>query len=218
MPQQSPPTIVERRRDRTPMSEPQGLALRDGGYWISFRGVPTLYALDSATWSLREITPLTGTAWGLTAVGDGVVAVCGRAPEDARSIHRFDADGRETAAPAACPAETGSYLAFDGHDLYLSQWYERRIFRVRDGTFEQVAQSPRGVCGIAAVDGRLAVLNTADEETTDYYLTFLDPNRPGAAPIDVARVPFAARSLIRTGNGYLTNHRERGEIVTFDVP
>jgi hypothetical protein len=217
--QQSPAVIVERRRERAPMPEPQGLALRDDGYWITFRGVPMLYALDRATWSLTEIARLTGTAWGLVAIGDEVAAVCAREPDDCRSIHRFDAVGREIAAPVPCPSDTGSYLAYDGRELYVSQWYERRIFRLRDdGSFEQVARSPRGICGIAAVDGRLAVLNTADEETNEYFLTMLDPRDPAAKPLDVARVPFAARSLTRAGDGYLTNHRERGEIVTFDVP
>jgi hypothetical protein len=87
-----------------------------------------------------------------------------------------------------------------------------------DGSFAHVATARRGICGIAWSAGDLALLNTDDEETTDYHITMIDLARPQESGVDVASVPFRARSLVRTGETFLTNHRERGEIVEFAIP
>jgi hypothetical protein len=213
-----PSPVVVLRRSKVPLPAPQGLALRRDGLWISFRDVPKLYSLDR-TFALAPVADLTGTAWGLVSHGDRLWAVCGSPPDDGRAIHTFDAAGREVAQPVRCPDETGSYLAHDGKSLFLSQWYARCVFRhCPDGTFIEAGRSPRGVCGIATVGGRLALLNTADEESTDYFISMIDPEDPSKAAFDVARVPFRARSLVWTGSEFLTSYREQGEIVALGLP
>jgi hypothetical protein len=214
--------VIEHRRTATQMTLPQGLACA-GGCWISFRGVPNVYRTDPRTSDLEKLCDVPGTAWGLAAHGDRIWAVSGTPPDDGRSVFAFDLQGRRAAEPHPCPQQTGSYLTHDGSSLFLSQWYEKRVFRMDDdGAFTQVATARRGICGIAAYEGKLALLNTDDEESNDYYITLIEKSAGASAAtdagVDIARVPFRGRSLVWTGGRFLTNHREQGEIVEFSVP
>ena len=84
-------------------------------------------------------------------------------------------------------------------------------------TFEPLFKAARGLCGIAADRGTLTLLTTSDEDSLDYSLERYDLSHPSGGCIDVATVPFRARSLAWTGSEYLTNHREAGEIVAFSI-
>ncbi len=210
--------IRESRRHRTFLPEPQGLALIGSQLLVSFRANAQIHTLDLATSRSRVWASTPGTAWGLTSSSSRVFAACPFGPDEDRHLFEFDLDGRQTREPIRCPDGTGSYLAHDGRDLYLSQWYEQRVFRVtRNGAFDQLFTAKRGICGIAAVEGSLMLLTTADEHTNDYYLERYDLTDPAADGFDVATIPFRARSLVWTGSEFLTNHRESGEIVAFTL-
>jgi hypothetical protein len=210
--------IRESRRHRTFLPEPQGLSVMGSQLLVSFRANAQLHMLDLATSRSRVWASTPGTAWGLTSSPSRVFAVCPFGSDEDRYLFEFDLDGRQVRDPIRCPGGTGSYLAHDGRDLYLSQWYEQRVFRLtRNGTFEQLFISRRGICGIAAVEGSLMLLTTADENTNEYYLERYDLANLEAGGFDVATIPFRARSLLWTGSEFLTNHRESGEIVAFTL-
>jgi hypothetical protein len=208
--------IRESRRHRTFLPEPQGLARIGSQLLVSFRANAQLHMLDLATSRSRVWASTPGTAWGLTSSSSRVFAVCAFGPDEDRHLFEFDLEGRQLRDPIRCPDGTGSYLTHDGRDLYLSQWYEQRVFRLtRNGTFDQLFTARRGICGIAAVEGSLALLTTVDENTNDYHLERYDLAALEAGGSDVATIPFRARSLLWTGSEFLTNHRESGEIVAF---
>jgi hypothetical protein len=210
--------IRESRRHRTFLPEPQGLALFGSHLLVSFRANAQIHTLDLATSRGRVWASVPGTAWGLAASSSRAFAVCPFGPDEDRHVFEFDVDGQQSRPPIRCPDGTGSYIAHDGHELYLGQWYEQRVFRMtRGGTFEPLISAKRGVCGIAAVDGSLTLLTTLDEHTTDYYLERYDLANPAAGGSDIAMVPFRARSLLWTGSEFLTSHREAGEIVAFTL-
>jgi hypothetical protein len=83
--------------------------------------------------------------------------------------------------------------------------------------FEPLFKAKRGICGIAADRRTLTLLTTADEDALEYHLERYDLSDPANGCVDVATVPFRARSLAWTGSEYVTNHREAGEIVTFSI-
>jgi hypothetical protein len=210
--------IRESRRHKTILPEPQGLASFGSQLLVSFRSNAQIHTLDIATSRCRVWASTPGTAWGLAASASRGYAVCPFGPDDDRHVIEYDVDGRQTRDPIRCPDGTGSYITHDGRDLYLSQWYEQRVFRMtRAGAFEQLFTARRGICGIAAVNGSLTLLTTADEHSTDYYLERYDLTNPSAGGFDAAAVPFRARSLLWTGAEFLTNHRESGEIVAFTL-
>jgi hypothetical protein len=77
---------------------------------------------------------------------------------------------------------------------------------------------PHGICGQVFVQGRLYLVTTDAEETTDYWLTRVDFDSKTPRVEDIARIPFAARALAFDGTDFWTNHREQNQIVSFKRP
>jgi len=96
---------------------------------------------------------------------------------------------KEFALP--CPDDCGSHLSFDGQKLHLSQWYPKKLLTLgNDGKVERVISVPHGICGQVYVDGCFYLATTDAEESTDYWLTRVDP-RPAQPKIeDLVRIPL----------------------------
>jgi hypothetical protein len=212
--------IRELSRLASPAPKPQSLASDGTTLWMGSRATRRIYAIGPSTWTVGWETAAPGTPWGMTVVGRELRVICGETAEDNRIIRRcvpregFD---REFALP--CPDDTGSHLGWNGRHLHLSQWYPKKLLTLGvDGKVERVIQVPHGICGQVIVDGVFYLATTDDEETTNYWVTRVDPR--GATPKidDLARIPFAARALAFDGRVFWTNHRERDQIVSFARP
>lgn len=209
--------VRELRRYKTSLPEPQGLAVLGRRLLVSFRPNRVIHTLDVAASRLEDWATTSETAIGIAASKDRVWAICAYGPDEDRHLFEFDVDGRQLRDPVRCPDGTASYVTYDGHDLYVSQWYNQRVFKVTDSGFEPLLTAQRGICGIAAVDGSLTLLTTQDENSERYFLERFDLSEAAAGGYDLATVPFRARSLVWTGSEFLTNHREAGEIVAFSL-
>lgn len=210
--------IRVRQRYKTLHPEPQGLAAFGPRIVVSFRENPRIFTLDLTSSRCDAWVTTPTAAWGLAAADDRVWAVCAYGPNNDRHVFEYDVAGIQRPGPIRCPDGTGSYIAHDGRDLFLSQWYEQRVFRLTGAReFEPLFKAKRGICGIAAVDGALTLLTTADEDSLDYFVERFDLSDPAGGCVDLATVPIRARSLAWTGSEYLTSHREAGEIVAFSL-
>ena len=210
--------IREQQRYRTIVGEPQGLAVLGPQILVSFRTSPFIHTLDLATSRLEEWRSTPAIAYGLAASSDRVWAVCGFGPEADRHVFEYDLHGRQLRDPIRCPDGIGSYISYAAGRLYLSQWYNQRVFELGvTGDFVPLLTPKRGICGIDASNGSLTVLTTPDEKSESYFLERYDLSNPLAGGADVATVPFRARSLAWTGSEYLTSHREADEIVAFTL-
>jgi hypothetical protein len=184
------------------------------------RETKRIYAIDPTSWTVTWETTAPGTPWGMAVVESELRVLCGETSDDNRIIRRcvpgqgFD---KEFALP--CPDDCGSHLSFDGQKLHLSQWYPKKLLTLgNDGTVERVISVPHGICGQVYVDGCFYLATTDAEESTDYWLTRVDP-RPAQLKIeDLVRIPFAARALAFDGKSFWTNHREQNQIVSFARP
>lgn len=210
--------VEELMRLPSPAPQPQSLAFDGQTLWMGSRETHRLYAIDPHQWTARDETEAPGTPWGMTVVGDELRVLCGEPPDDNRFIRRYIPGHGFKSERTPCPDDTGSQLAFDGTQLYLSQWYNRRVVALdARGNVVRTIAVPHQICGLAAADGRLYLVTTEDEETNDYWLTRVEL---GSEPHceDLARIPFAARALAYDGERFWTNHRERDEIVAFTRP
>jgi hypothetical protein len=181
------------------------------------RETKRLYALNPADLSVGWETAAPGTPWGMTAVNGELRVLCGETAEDHRIIRRcLPGHGFDSQFALPCPDDTGSHLSFDGQSLVVSQWYPKKLLTLGDdGQVGRVITVPHGICGQVFVDGVFYLATTDAEETTDYWLTRVDP-RPATPQIDdLARIPFAARALAFDGQNFWTNHREQNQIVCF---
>src|SRR5450755_696956 len=155
--------IHVRQRYKTMLPLPQGLAVSGSRLFVSFRENPQIYTLDLSASRFELWTVAPSPPWGLAASEDRVWAVCGYGSDADRHVVEYDAAGNQRSSPTRCPDGTGSYIAFAGRDLFLSQWYEQRVFRLTDGAraFEPIFKATRGICGIASDRGTLTLLTTA---------------------------------------------------------
>ena len=75
-----------------------------------------------------EVDP-PGVIWAAVATNGSMHVTIGKGLNDDRYVYRYDGKDGFTKL-FACPDFTGSYLSFDGENLYLSQWYEQRILKM----------------------------------------------------------------------------------------
>ncbi len=209
--------VVELLRLESPAPRPQSLAFDGTVLWMGSRATRRVYALDPATWTVRDEAAAPGTPWGMTVVGDELRVVCGETDDDNRIIRRFvPGHGFKTHGGIPCPDDTGSQLSYDGERLYLSQWYRERILSLDDdGRVGTTIDLGHQIVGHVVVGGRFYTVTTDEEASDDYFLTRVDAR--GAHPVieTIARIGFSARALAYDGERFWTNHREADRIVAF---
>jgi hypothetical protein len=209
--------IREIQRLKSPASKPQSLAWDGSTLWMGSKETKRIYAIDPVAWTVGWEVAALGTPWGMTVVGKELRVLCGETANDNRIVRRcIPRQGFDVTFSLPCPDDTGSHLSFDGSRLYVSQWYPRKLIELLpDGKIGRVIVVPHEVVGQVYVDGCFYLVTTDDEETTDYWLTRVDP-RPVTPKIDdLARIPFAACALTFDGKNFWTNHREQNQIVCF---
>src|SRR5436305_10825651 len=136
------PTIKERKRFRSPTVTPQALAWDGKRLWMSSRDLGFLYKVRAGLASsssaegadklevIEEIDP-PGIVWAAVATNGAMHVTIGKGLNDDRYVYRYDSQNGFTKL-FTCPDFTGSYLSYDGENLYLSQWYEKRILKYDD--------------------------------------------------------------------------------------
>jgi hypothetical protein len=223
------PTIKERKRFRSPTVTPQALAWDGKRLWMSSRDLGFLYKLRAGLASssgvegadkleiLEEIDP-PGIVWAAVATNGAMHVTIGKGLNDDRYVYRYDGNGRFEKL-FACPDLTGSYLSFDGANLYLSQWYEKRILKyVNSGNVVRTIGIGAEICGHTLVDGIIYVLRGVERPNEDWRIARLDPREETPEVKDLAGVPFAARSLTFDGENFWSNHRAANETICFSLP
>lgn len=212
--------ILELQRLASPAPKPQSLAWDGSTLWMGSRETKVIHAINPATWTVGWQTSAPGTPYGMTVANGELRVLCSETAEDHRIIRRcIPGQGFDQKFGISCPDDTGSQLSFDGRLLVVSQWYPKKLIVLGDdGRAGRIISVPHGICGQVFVDGCFYLVTTDAEETTDYWLTRVDP-RPATPQIeDLARIPFQARALAFDGKNFWTNHREQNQIVSFARP
>jgi hypothetical protein len=209
--------IQEIRRLASPAPKPQSIAWDGHTLWMGSRETRRIYALNPSTWTVSWECPAPGIPWGMTVADGELRVLCGEGDDDHRFIRRLvPGQGFDEIFHLPCPDDSGSHLSHDACRLYVSQWYPKKIIRLDPaGAPEQVYSANHGICGHTLVDGVFYLVTTDHEETTEYWLTRLDPRAAVPEAVDIATIPFAARGLAFDGTRFWTNHREQDQIVAF---
>lgn len=211
------PQIKEQRRLGSPTIAPQALAWHQGMLWLGSRDLRRIYRIDPVTWKVLEEKEAPGIPWAAVSMGDALAFTIGEGAEDDRYIWRYRPEsGFDETGRFACPEMTGSYLSYDGEHLYLSQWYEKRILKLdSDGKILRSIAVGAEICGHTFVDGMIHVLRGSEKPEENWTIARIDPKEDVPVAQDLARVPFACRSLTHNGSQFWTNHRAANETVCF---
>jgi hypothetical protein len=218
-------SIHELRRVASPVQRPHSLAWDGQRFFVSSIAERSLSALHP-DFRVQWQVSAPGTPWGTCFADDCLYSLCGEGPDDMRYLRQCSLEpgvGYDPEWRLAAPEDTGSQLSWHAQQLHLSQWYRKQVLAldlaVPEGSEPRVQRTlscPHGVAGHVFAHGALWVLGTDAEQTTDYFLTRMDPTT--GAHSTVAQVPFQARGLAFDGESLWTCHREAQQLVQLAIP
>jgi len=213
------PTIDEVQRLSSPCPAPIGIAY-DGTYlWLGSVETDRIYAVDTMHGSVSEEWPAGGTPYGMCALGDELRVVVGEPVDDDRELARVVPGHGFKNHRLACPDATGSWLAYDGDFLFLSQRFQKRILELDEGgAVRRAIPVEREITGMTIVDGCFYLMTTESKEVDDYRLVRFDARGPEPVATELAAIPFVARGLAFDGTRFWTNIRAENTVVAFNRP
>lgn len=214
--------IQELFRVPSPAPANQALAIDGTTLWMGSLETKRLYGVDSRNGRLFEEFPAPGRPIGMCMVGDELRVVSSEnGKEDNRFIRRYiPGHGFKDNYKVQCPDDTGSFLAYDGDLLYLSQRFEKRILDIdeKGNVVRVVAQLPREITGMTISGGCFYLATSAGTDSGDFRITKVDARQSTPQITDLATVPFEARSLCFDGERFWTNQRWEHQFVAFKLP
>ena len=217
-------TIEELLRIPAPCPSPMGLACDGPDLWIGSFETCRIYGMVAHQGRVFEEAKAPGRPYGLTVTGDALRVVIGdgnsEPGDDNRSICRYimGKDFKKSDVVRA-PDDTGSFLAYDGDRLYLSQRDNKVILELDEaGTVLRTIPVPRQITGMVIVAGRFYLVTTESREVDDYRLLCLDARKEHPEVHELASIGFTARSLGFDGTKFWTNCRPENQIVAFAKP
>jgi hypothetical protein len=214
------PMINEIQRRVSPAPTPQALAWHDGELWLGSRDLRHIYQLEAKSWKVLDDVEAPGIPWAAVSAGDALWFTLGEGEDDDRYLRRYvPGKGFADAPRIPCPDFTGSYLSYDGKNLYLSQWYKGRILKL-DSNGDIISEIAVGqeISGHTFVDSYLYVLRGTEQNGGDWHLARLDPQEAVPEIHKLAQVPFQCRSLTYDGEHLWTNYRDAGQTICFAIP
>jgi hypothetical protein len=215
-------SIVEHDRFQSPAITPQALAWHSGTLWLGSRDLRRVYGIDPNTWKVFEEREAPGIPWAAVAINGDLRFTLGEGPDDDRYMWSYSpGTGFSDAGRFAYPEFTGSYLSYDGRNLYLSQWYKHRIMKLGpNGEILRMIDIGAEISGHVFVEGSIYVLRGTEKTPTgeQWRIAHLDPAEETPEVRDVAIVPFACRSLTFDGQHFWSNFRAADEMISFSLP
>src|SRR4051812_45028043 len=214
------PTTVEHERRPAPTVSPQALAWHNGALWMGSRDLRRVYGIDPETWNVFEEREAPGIPWAAVSVGDSLRMTIGEGTNDDRYMWSYaPGKGFSDDARFAYPELTGSYLSYDGANVYLSQWYKGKIMKLGPGgdILRTIEVGPE-VSGHVFVNGSIYVLRGTEQDGERWTIVQFDPSEEKPAVRELAVVPFACRSLAFDGKYFWSNFRAGNETISFSLP
>jgi hypothetical protein len=212
--------VIERRRLRSPATTPQALAWdrRNKTLWMGSRDLRQIFVIDPVNGRVLKQQEAPGIPWAAVALDGELRFTLGEDPDDDRYIYRYTLESGFSKM-FACPEFTGSYLSFDGKNLYVSQWYKKRILKFDDkGNVIREIHVGAEISGHVFANGSLYVLRGEEKPNEDWRIARLNPQEEPPAVEDIAVVPFASRSLTFDGELFWSNYRVKNTIISFSLP
>src|SRR5215469_15821435 len=212
--------ITEKSRFASSATTPQALAWdsRSKTLWIGSRDLRRIYVIDRENGTVLKQQESPGIPWAAVVLNGELRFTIGEGADDDRYIYRYTVEAGFSKM-FACPEFTGSYLSFDGRNLYLSQWYKHRILKFdENGNVIREIDVGAEICGHTFACGCLHLLRGQEQPNENWRIARLDPQEETPDVQDIAAVPFACRSLTFDGELFWSNYRAKDTIISFALP
>jgi hypothetical protein len=208
-------TIEELLRLPSPAPVPQALTCDGDHLWMGSWDTERIYGIDRQHFTVFEERNAPGKPVGMVSVGDELrVVVSEGGDDDHRFIRRYvPGHGFKAHERLACPDDTGSFIAFDGTNVWLSQRYKQRVLELdAEGNVLTEVHAPAQILGIVWVDEALffSLWHGRDKGGCR-----LGRWARGGSIEEIATLPFGAVSLTHDGTRFWANQPSKNEIVAF---
>jgi len=210
--------IKELLRLPSPAPLPQALACDGDHLWMGSWETQRLYGIDRAHFTVFEEVNAPGKPVGMVSIGDELrVVVSENGEDDNRFIRRFvPGHGFKSHDRLPCPDDTGSFLAYDGNHLWLSQRYNQRILELgTDLTVRTEIKTDAQIIGIAYVQGSLYASLWYGRDKGGCKLARANADLTHMET--VCGLPFGAVSLTHDGSRFWCNDPKGTAIVAFSI-
>ena len=202
-----------------PCPGPLGLACDGPNLWVGCGETNRIFGMDARQGTVFEEAAAPAKPYGMCVTGDALRVIIATPETDDRFIRRYIFGKDFKSEAVACPDHTGSFLAYDGDSLFVSQRFDQRIVEIDlSGKALRTIQTPRQVTGLTVVGGRIYAVGTPDTKSKDYRLSRIDARGPQLEIVELAALPFVARSLAFDGTRFWTHDRDERKIVAFARP
>ncbi len=213
--------LEELVRVPSPAALPQSLAFDGELLWIGSWETSRVYAVSPKHGNVVEEAAAPGKPVGSTVVGDELrFIVSQNGDDDNRFVRRFiPGHGFKSHDATPCPDDTGSFLAYDGRRLWLSQRYNKRVIEL-DAQLAPVRTIEVGeqILGFTFVRDLMYFSTWLGKDRGGCRIASLDPNAEAPALRFVAAAPFVAVSLAPGGDRLWTNDSKGAAAVAFALP
>ncbi len=212
------PTLTEIVRFPSPAPAPQALACDGEHLWLGSWETARIYGIDPNQGRVFEEIQGPGKPVGATVCGDELRIVCAEL-DDSRFIRRYvPGHGFKSHDVVPCPDDTGSFLAFDGTHLWLSQRHNKLVMELDpSGMPVRTLKIGEEITGMTWAGDRLYLALWLGRERGGCRIAYVEPRAEHPEVAFVAHSPFAAISLAREGDRFWTNDFKAGEIVAFAI-
>ncbi len=210
--------LAEIVRIPSPAPAPQALACDGEHLWLGSWETARIYGIYANQGRVFEEVQAPGKPVGATVVGDELRMVCSEL-DDSRFIRRYvPGHGFKSHDVIPCPDDTGSFLAFDGTSLWLSQRHNKLVLELDvHGTPTRTVAVGEEIIGMTWVGERLYLSLWLGHERGGCRIAYILPRDQHPQPVYVAQSPFAAISLARDGERFWTNDVKACELVAFSI-
>jgi hypothetical protein len=215
------PDLAEIVRIPSPARRPQALAHDGESVWLGSWETGHIYGIDPKHGRVFERSASPGLPVGATCVGDELrFVISENGDDDHRFIRRFvPGHGFKTHDRIPCPEDTGSFLAYDGERLWLSQRFNKRVLEL-DAAHQPVRALEAGeeILGLCRVAERLYVSTWLGRDRGGCRIGYLEPDAASVQLVFAARSPFVAVSLAYDGSKLWTCDSKGDALVAFAIP
>ena len=192
------PDLAEIVRIPSPAPRPQSLAHDGESLWLGSWETGHIYGIDPKHGRVFEKAASPGLPVGSTCVGDELrFVISENGDQDNRFIRRFvPGHGFKSRDALGCPDDTGSFVAYDGKRLWLSQRYNKRVHELdAQGRPVRTIEVGEEILGLAWAGERLYVSAWLGRDRNRWHTTVnVYGSAPGRRAIFMGSIPSTAGS------------------------
>lgn len=213
---------MQTQRYESPVKGPQGLTWDGKSLWVTSAANGGIYAIDPLTLTVQKEFSPPYEAFGIAYTGTNFRVVLAPAIEeedlelDHRYVYAFSTESGFNQC-FICPDRSGSFLAYDGSALFLSQAWDKQLLQLDEaGKATRSLELPRRPVGMAFVNGTLYMASVNDD-WMDSRIERVDISGIVPQIETIGTLPYKVRGITFDGTRFWVADRNNHALEAFTL-